>query len=74
MIYNCAAVVYLVVELFLYGCVFVFLGGDRNKGNYDSICILKGGYILEMKLNALLVKGFALLAVKRKYRYGINIY
>jgi len=24
-IYNCAAVVYLVVELFLYGCVF--LGG-----------------------------------------------
>ncbi|PFT99932.1 hypothetical protein COK81_03680 [Bacillus thuringiensis] len=72
MIYNCAAVVYLVVELFLYGCVF--LGGDRNKGNYDSICISKGGYILEMKLNALLVKGFALLAVKRKYRHGINIY
>lgn len=53
-IYNCAAVVYLVVELFLYGCVF--LGGDRNNGNYDSICISKGGYILEMKLNALLVK------------------
>ncbi|PGL45010.1 hypothetical protein CN914_28200 [Bacillus thuringiensis] len=59
MIYNCAAVVYLVVELFFF-FFFVWLcilrGLDRKKEIYDSICISKGGYILEIKLNALLVK------------------
>lgn len=56
MIYNCAAVVYLVVELFFFVWLCILRGLDRKKGIYDSICISKGGYILEIKLNALLVK------------------